>query len=297
MIDSWVMSIIKRLVVLVSILLNLSVSADIYTANSIEEINNTLVGLLEKRNAQKTLTILPLEGFILKTVDPAFNAKDKKFQSIASKVIQKAKLSKQRYISELILTEYKQQLSDPKIIDFFKNLQQKNAPFMVVTSNLSGSFNSIPYLEVWTWAYLFEQGIDLSKSPIGSKQIIFNKEGEKVQGTYPTFYRGLLSCNSSQQQNSRQGIIAALLALNLKWVPDVVYIVDKDEQYIKSIEQQFKSIRNDVQVIGFVYAPEYDQSDQVTPQEFLKFWSGVIDKLNVVSRTETNKNKKDPYEQ
>ena len=291
------MSIIKRLVFLLVVLLNPSVNADIYTARSIEEINNTLFGLLEKRNAQKTLTILPLEGFILRTVDPEFNAMDKKFESIALKVFKKAKLSKQSYISELMLTEYKQQLSDPKVLDIFKNLQLQKAPYMVITRNLSGSFNDIPYLEVWTWAYLFKQGIDLSQSPIGSKQIIFNKNKGKIKGTYPTFYRGLLSCNSGEQNNSPQGVIANFLVFNLKWIPDIVYIVDKDEQYIKSIEQQFKSIRNDIQVIGFVYAPKLDESEKVSPQEFLKFWSKFIDKLNAVSRRETNKNQEDPYEQ
>ena len=270
--------------------------ADIYTANSLEEINNTLLELLEKRNAAKTLTILPLEDFLLRSANPIFHAKDKKFSAIISRVTKRAKLSKQSYIQELILTEYKQQLSDPKIVDFFKNIQKYNAPFIVVTNNVSGSFNKIPYLEVWTWNYLFEQGIDLSKNPIGSKQIIFNKKHKQVKGTYPTFYRGLLSCNSAENKNSSQNLIANLLILNLKWIPDVVYIIDKDENYIKSIERQFKSIRNDIQVIGFVYAPEMDQSNQISPKEFFKFWSGVIDKLNSITRTE-EKSKEDPYEQ
>ena len=68
--------------------------ADIYTANSIDEINNTLLELLEKRNAQKTLTILPLEGFLLKPVDAGFYAKDRKFSAIMSKISKKVKLSK-----------------------------------------------------------------------------------------------------------------------------------------------------------------------------------------------------------
>ena len=197
-----------------------------------------------------------------------------------------------------MLTEYEQQLSDPKITEFIKNIQEKNAPFIVVTRNFSGSFNKIPYLEVWTWAYLLEKGIDLSKSPLGSRQIIFNKGHKKIKGTYPTFYRGLLSCNSEEQGNSPQGLIASLLAVNLKWMPDIVYVIDSEESYIKSMEQQFKSLKPDVQVVGFVYAPEENvQSDQISAKEFLKFWEGVVDKLNNVSRKEINKNKEDPYEQ
>ena len=53
-----------------------------------------------------------------------------------------------------------------------------------------------------------------------------------------------------------------------------------------------------MQVVGFVYAPEENvQSDQISAKEFLKFWEGVVDKLNNVSRKEINKNKEDPYEQ
>ena len=75
-------------------------------------------------------------------------------------------------------------------------------------------------------------------------------------------------------------------------------MIDSEESYIKSIEQQFKSLKADVQVVGFAYAPEENvQSDQISAKEFLKFWEGVVDKLNNVSRKEINKNKEDPYEQ
>ena len=274
-----------------------SVQAEIYTAHSVEEINNTLLELLNKRNPEKTLTILPLENFILKPVSPAFNIKDQRFHTIIERVTKKVKLSKRAYLEELILTEYEQKLSDPKLTEFIKNIQEKNAPFIVVTRNFSGSFNKIPYLEVWIWAYLLEKGIDLSKSPLGLKQIIFNKGYKKIKGTYPTFYRGLLSCNSEEQGNSPQSLIASLLAVNLKWIPDIVYVIDGEENYIKSIEQQFKSLKSDVQVVGFVYELDNIQSDQISTEEFLKFWEELVNKLNNVSRKEINKNKENPYEQ
>ena len=291
------MNSIKRLVFIFAVCMSSSVQAEIYTARSVEEINNTLLELLNKRNPEKTLTILPLENFMLKPVNPAFNIKDQRFRTIIERVTKKVKLSKRAYLEELILTEYEQKLSDPKLTEFIKNIQEKNAPFIVVTRNFSGSFNKIPYLEVWTWAYLLEKGIDLSKSPLGLKQIIFNKGYKKIKGTYPTFYRGLLSCNSEEQGNSPQSLIASLLAVNLKWIPDIVYVIDSEENYIKSIEQQFKSLKSDVQVVGFVYEPDNIQSDQISTEEFLKFWEELVNKLNNVSRKEINKNKENPYEQ
>jgi len=272
------------------------VKADIRTVSSIEEINDSLLESLDKRNALKTLIMVPLEGFILKNVAPELNSKSEEISEITFKLEEKIKLSKKFYVDELKLTEYENELSDPKIVDFFQNIQRRNAPLMVVTRNFSGSFNNIPYLEVWTWASLFERGIDLSQSPIGKNQIIFNKKDKKTKGTYPTFYRGLLSCNFAEGKNSPQGLIIELLMDNLKWMPDVVYVVDKNEEYIKSIKHQFEAIKKDVQVIGFIYAPENDQSDKISSNEFLKFWEEFIKKLNLVSRTEL-KDKVDPYEQ
>ena len=76
------MNSIKRLVFIFAVCMSSSVQAEIYTAHSVEEINNTLLELLNKRNPEKTLTILPLENFILKPVSPAFNIKDQRFHTI-----------------------------------------------------------------------------------------------------------------------------------------------------------------------------------------------------------------------
>ncbi|MBY0534030.1 MAG: DUF2608 domain-containing protein, partial [Rickettsiaceae bacterium] len=257
--------------------MSLSVKADIYSAETVEEINNSLMEFLEKRNPEKTLVVLPLEDFFAVPTHPAFDAtKEEEFRVLVARVSSKAKLSRRQYLGGLILTQYEQRFSDPLIPEFVKNLQKKNVPIMVVTRNFSGSLNKIPYLEVWTWKYLFDKGVDLSKSPIGSKQIMFNKKYKKIGGTYPTFYKGLLSCNSADGENSPQSIIAYLLSQELKWLPDVIYVVDKKKSYIQSLEQQFKSIRSDIQVEGFVYSPVVKNDIEISSGEFLKFWEGLV---------------------
>ena len=252
---------------------------------------------LEKRAAGKTLVVLPLEDFFVQPTHPAFYVKDDKFQVFIARASSKAKLSRRQYLKELILTQYEQRFSDPMIPEFIGNLQQKNVPIIVVTRNVSGSINKIPYLEVWTWQYLFDKGIDLSKSPIGSKQIMFNKKYKKINGTYPTFYKGLLSCNSREGDNSPQSIIAYLLSQELKWLPDVIYVVDKERNYIESLIQQFKSIRSDIQVEGFIYSPEVKSNTELSISEFSKFWEDLIVRLNAVTRKESTATKEDPYEQ
>lgn len=96
---------------------------------------------------------------------------------------EKARLSKTAYLEELILTEYKHTLTDPYVIKFIQNIQKLHVPMLVFITNCSGSFNKIDYLEVWTWTYLLDKNIDLSKSPIGLNQIIFNEYGKKIKGS------------------------------------------------------------------------------------------------------------------
>ena len=289
------MRIIRNLLFVLLSIISLAVKADIYSAATIEELNNSLMEFLEKRAAEKTLVVLPLEDFFVQPTHPAFYVKDDKFQVFITRAYSKAKLSRRQYLKELILTQYEQRFSDPMVPEFIGNLQQKNVPIIVVTRNVSGSINKIPYLEVWTWQYLFDKGIDLSKSPIGSKQIMFNKKYKKINGTYPTLYKGLLSCNSRDGENSPQSIIAYLLSQELKWLPDVIYIVDKERNYIESLIQQFKSIRSDIQVEGFVYSPDVKSNTELSISEFSKFWEDLIVRLNAVTRKDATK--EDPYEQ
>ena len=200
---------------LFAIILSLStpLRAEIYSASSVEEINNSIMEMLDKRESNKSLIIMPLENFILEPKDDAFYLNDNESQNIAYNALKKAKFSRRIYRNEMILTEYEQRFSDQMIPEFIRSIQEKNVPLIVVTKNTSGSLNKIAYLEVWTWQYLLDRGIDLSKSTIGGKQIIFNKQYKKVYGTYPTFYKGLLSCNAFEQYNSPQNIIATLLAI------------------------------------------------------------------------------------
>lgn len=272
--------------------------SEIYTANTVAEINNSIINSVANRNPQKALVIIPLEHFLIEPSDDAFYAKNEKLESIIRKLIKKIKSSKREYLEELILTEYGKRFSDPSIPDFMKNLRKINIPLIVVTKNTSGNFNNIPYLEVWTVQYLREQGIDISQSPIGMHQIIFDKQFKKVKGTYPTFFNGLLSCNTGDNENSPQSIITSLLAINLKLIPkiDIVYIIDKNEGYIKSLKQQFQSIRSDIQVEGYVYSPIYKNNVSIDPKEYKIFWEKLIDKLNLVSRKEISGQAEDPYE-
>ncbi len=286
-----------KLVIVLFVSCVLSARAEIYSAETVEEINNSIMDSLSTRNAEKALVILPLEGFFAEPVDSAFYKIDDDIKPLVEKSFKKIKLSKRRFMNELILTEYQQRLSDQMIPDFIKNIQDKKTPIIVVTRNVSGSFNKIPYLEVWAWQYIMKNGVDLAKSPIGTKQILLNKSRKKHLGSYPTFYKGLLSCNTVEQANSPQSLIVYLLSQELKWLPDIVYIVDKNEEYIKSIVQQFKVMRKDIQVEGFVYLPKAKTYKDLSNEQIIKFWDNLVTKLNNADKKELDKKNEDPYEQ
>jgi len=277
--------------------MSFSSKAEIYSAQSLEEINNTILELLSKRNPEKTLLIMPLRGVLIEAVDKEFFVKGRKYTPILQRALKKAKLSRKEYIEEVALTEYENKLVDPFAVEFIKNIQKKQVPMLVFSDNCSGSFNKIPYLEVWTWSFLFDKGIDLSQSPIGSKQFIFNQYHVKAKGTYPTYYKGLLSANSWESENSIESVLATLFVIKIKALPDVVYVIHKDESFIKSVEQQFKTFRKDIQIEGFVFTPP-DRSDNTLDRKQVQiFWNKLIDKLNKVSRKESSKDEGDPYEQ
>lgn len=286
-----------RLIIVLLVSCVLSARGEIYSAETVEEINNSIMDSLSTRNAEKALVILPLEGFFAEPVDSAFYKIDDDIKPLIEKSFKKIKLSKRRFMNELILTEYQQRLSDKMIPDFIKNIQDKKTPIIVVTRNVSGSFNKIPYLEVWAWQYIMKNGVDLAKSPIGTKQILLNKSRKKQLGSYPTFYKGLLSCNTVEQANSPQSLIVYLLSQELKWLPDIVYIVDKNEEYIKSIVQQFKVMRKDIQVEGFVYSPKAKTYKDLSNEQIIKFWDNLVTKLNNADKKELDKKNEDPYEQ
>lgn len=268
----------------------------LYTATSIDQINNSLMDFLTNHNPEQTLTIVSLNQII--TIDEKeLYSNNENYKSIISRALKKVRRPNAEYFSELLLTEYNNKISSPKFAEFFSNIQELNAPFLVTTDNVSGSFNKIPYLEVWTWKYLLDNNIDLSKNPLGMQQIIFKSTHKKIKGTYPTFYRGLLSANSEMGKNSIQSVIFYLLDEHLKWKPDVVFVIDSNENYIKSIANQFRYIKPSIKVIGFVHDTQKKFNNDISAQNALKFWNNFATKLNSVTRKEFKNAKGNPYEE
>ena len=269
----------------------------LYNASSIDEIKNTIIELLVHQDPSRALLILPLD--VLIAPDHAgFYFQGEEAQNIVKTQLDKISASKRVYLEEFILTNYPQKLADKAVGELIGNIQKTNLPIIVTTANLAGSVNDIRYLEVWTWNWLYERGIDLSKTPIGKKEIRIDSGTKKIGGSYPTFFRGLLSCNNYKKSNAPQIVLASLLATKLKWLPSVVYAVDADEAYLKSLEKQFAALRPDVQFEGFIYKPVAKNTgyNQLNLQELQKFWQALVGGANKIKRTELKAKIDDPYE-
>ena len=66
------MRIIRNLLFVLLSIISLAVKSDIYSAATIEDLNNSLMEFIEKRAAGKTLVVLPLEDFFVQPTHPAF---------------------------------------------------------------------------------------------------------------------------------------------------------------------------------------------------------------------------------
>lgn len=292
LVRSKIIYILSLLVILFS-----NAQANIFSPEDFEKLSSNLIASIKTKNPAKTLVILPLEGFLFDPDIEELYPSDGLSHNIVKKNLERIKFSVRPYIDELILVKYPIKKPDPKIVSFIEELQKFNVPLVVVTKNISGSIDDIKHLEVWTWMQLYNHGINLSLSPIGEKQFKFYNR-EKVRGTYPTFFRGLLSCNSYEKKNSPQNIIASLLVTKLQWFPDTIYIVDQDRGYIKSLSNQFKSLKQETYVEGFVYQKIKERKKtEKNIEKFTEFWENLVDSLNKVQRIELESEIQDPYEQ
>lgn len=269
----------------------------LHNVSSIDEINSTITELLVHQDPSRALLILPLD-ILIAPDHTGFYFQGEEAQNIVKQQLDKVSASKMVYLEEFILTNYPQKLADKAIVELIVNTVNMNLPIIVNTGNLAGSINDIRYLEVWTWNWLYERGIDLSKTPIGKKEIRIDLGTKKIGGSYPTFFRGLLSCNNYKKSNAPQIVLASLLTTKLKWLPNVVYAVDRDETYLKSLEKQFTALRPDIQFEGFIYKPgeKNTEYNQLKLQELQKFWQDVVEGANKIQRVELKSKIDDPYE-
>ncbi len=273
-------------------------SAKLFKAQNFKQINNTLLTLLKDKNPEKVALIFPLENVVLesKVLDISI-LKNKELRSSVKNFNDSIKLSRKSFMQEVLLTEYENDFVDPFFPEFIKNIQKYKIPIIATTKNISGSFNDIDFLELWTHDFLVQKGVDLSKSKVGDKRFKFDMFFKKSLGSHPSFYNGLLSGNVRESNHSINNLIATFFATKIRWYPDVVYVVDTSKNKINNLARALKAVKKDIQIYGFIFTPIKDKELQYNKKDFKKFIQEYRNKINSVTRKEFDASKEDPYEQ
>ena len=271
--------------------------AEIYNPGSIKEIKDMVGEIFEKRNPQKVLFIFPIEQFILRSTHPAIQKQDQNYTSLIKKAFSKVDNSKTLYINPLILTQYPNELGDKELPDLINYIQKNKSLLVITTSNVTGGINNIDALEVWTYNYLKNKKIDLAEGVFANTRFTFNKELKKVGGTYPSFYQGLLSYNSSTEDNSAIQVLSTFLATKLKKLPDVIVVVSPNRIFLEALEKQLNILRNDNEFFGILYILPSLETKEISPEDYLQFWQDFVRKLNQIKRKQVDIKSENPYEE
>lgn len=271
--------------------------AEIYNPGSVKEIKDMIGEIFEKRNPQKILFIFPIEGFILRPTHPAMQQQYQNYNSLLKKAFSKIDNSKGFYINPLILTQYPSELGDKGLPDLVDYIQKNKSLLIITTSNVTGGINNIDAIEVWTYNYLKNKKIDLTEGVFANTHFIFNKELKKVAGTYPTFYQGLLSYNSSIEDNSAIQVLSTFLATKLKKLPDTVVAVSSNQSFLEALEKQLEILKNDNEFFGILYILPPLENKEISPEDYLQFWQDFVKKLNQTKRKQVDVKSENPYEE
>lgn len=260
------------------------------------KIEKRIMRIIDSRNPLKTILVVSLEDIILKPKDKEFFFTDKNLQGLQERALSAVRESKMMFINEILLTEYPFEIVDQRIVDLINKLQKRGLPIIIITSNTSGKFNKIPYLEQWTIEMLKKYGVELSQGQFAGIRLIMDKYSSKERGSYPTFFDGLLSCSSHKARNRQHNVLATLL-VRFGFKPSTVIMLHHDESVLKIMKEQLQMIKKDMEFWSFKYLYDRPEYNQQNPEEFLKFWKEYARKLNAVSRGASDSDAGNPYEE
>lgn len=260
------------------------------------KIEKRMMRIIDSRNPLKTILVVSLEDIILKPKDKEFFFSDKNLQGLKERALSAVRESKMMFTNELLLTEYPFEIIDQRVVDLINNLQKRGLPIIIITSNTSGKFNKIPYLEQWTVDMLKGYGIELSQGQFAGIRLVMDVYSSKERGSYPTFFDGLLSCSSYKARNRQHNVLATLL-VRFGFKPSTVIMLHHDEAVLRIMKDQLHMIKSDMEFWSFKYSYDKQEYNKQNPEEFLKFWKDYARKLNAVSRGPSDSDAGNPYEE
>ncbi|WP_253307870.1 MULTISPECIES: DUF2608 domain-containing protein [unclassified Rickettsia] len=274
-------------------------TAEIIEVDSLDKINQDFEEIYNKDYLpQDMLVVIGLDKLIFKSLLPSASALGQEGYSKLLPIFKKIKpQSKQVYIDQLLLVDYKQELADTALPNFIKIISNNNIAIIAVSKNFTGNFNNIPTLEIWLADYLKKNfDIDFSRSFSQSNYIIFNNL-RSFDNTYPVFYKGILSSN-----NTPQAELILNFLIEVKFMPKILIAISSDEELLGSMQAQLSSYNSNIAYTGYHYVTADQENDnEKNLAYYTKFFNNLVNKVNKVQRTnsptKTNKqNNKNPYD-
>ena len=271
----------KKFLLSFILLFSHAIFADIVETDNLRNIRTKYQALQKNYTPNQIMVVFGINNTILYFGDAPLQMSDDNYKPLLRKAFAKISQENSGFLSEILLTNYKTALVDPKLPELIKEFINSGTPVLAVSPTLTGNLNQIPRLEVWLADYLKKYNIDFSASFAGNKDFTFCNLKE-YKGTYPNYYNGIISTNSKY---SKAQVLANFL-LQTKFTPKAMIVIDQDLGSIKTLEEQLKSYNKNVQFIGFHYTALANfKFDKPGDQEFINFWYAVIDKVNKAKRT------------
>jgi hypothetical protein len=269
----------KKYTIFASLILFISIAkAEIIDTNNILEIREKFAELQQKYQPSDILVVFSIKDVILKPINPEFKRNSTDDETLLKKIFKQAKLKNLRYLDEVIITNYKHELSDSRIAEVIKHIEEEGAHVIGLTNYITGKFNKINRFEVWIDQYLNKFNITFANSYPESNDITFT-ELKTYNNRYPVFYNGILNCNTASEYKA-----FAYFVTHLSITPKAILIVGNNVFSLDDLQNQIKSYSNDIETIGFYYNKS-DQKDSaaISDKGLIKFWSGLIEKINNVN--------------
>lgn len=294
------MNIILRIIVFIIINSSILYTSYAYAENtdpdSLESIIEKIHTIVKDRNNEKILFVIQFEKVLIYPVDEAFYITDDNYKSLISRALAKVPENKLGYINEIILTEYKNRIKDTRLITLANEMIKNKIAVIITTNNVSGAFKKIPYLEEWTVRYLEQLGLKMKETKYAPVKLVLDMQYTKERGSFPTFYKSLLSCSYNKGNNSLQSVLSGLLT-KLKQMPTTVIMIHNDETIFAVMKEQLKKVYTDMEFFGFHYTSIKETNEKIPTDQYIKFWQNIGKQLNSVTRDNKEEDISNPYEE
>jgi len=263
--------------------LTLPARAIIVETNDVAEIRQDFIKFFEDYYTKDILVVVGIKNVILKNLalptKPSIPKSD--YPQILA-ALNKNNLFNSNNFDELLFINYKNVLTSPHLLDFFKELKTNGVKTIASSKGLTGNFNEIKKLEIWRADYLKKMNIDFSYSFIKNNYIIFNNL-EPNFNTYPIFYNGILNTNNLSESELVINFIAQIYPrLEL---PKLLIMIHENLDVLKSLEVIVKSYSDNILVIGYHYnAPDPVELERLTTKDIIKLLNELGSKVSKVKR-------------